>query len=138
MTGFQKPVGRSNHWAMGDWRPKQGHILGSYMRDKCPANCKARHVEMINVIKWWMDSVADLGEGPGGPPPLILGKKRRNDCREKASRASKSRIQNIDGTLIPKADMTKTSLESRVTFAVYEFDGDEADVVNGMASLVKV
>ena len=29
-------------------------------------------------------SVADLGEGPGGPGPLllILGKKRRNDWRE--------------------------------------------------------
>ena len=30
-------------------RGEQGHILGSYMCDKCPANCKAQHVEMINV-----------------------------------------------------------------------------------------
>ena len=28
-------------------------------------------------------AVADLGEGAGGPPPLILGRKRRNDGREK-------------------------------------------------------
>ena len=27
-------------------------------------------------------TVADLGEGPRGPAPLILGKKRRNDRRE--------------------------------------------------------
>ena len=35
-------------------RGAQGHILGSYIRDKCSANCKAQHVEMINVIfdKW--------------------------------------------------------------------------------------
>ena len=29
-----------------------------------------------------MHAVADLGEGPGAPPPLILGKKGRNDLRE--------------------------------------------------------
>ena len=34
-------------WGTGG---EQGHILGSYMCDKCPANCKAQHVEMINVV----------------------------------------------------------------------------------------
>ena len=32
---------------------------------------------------FWHYAVVDLGEGPGGAgPPLILGKKRRNDWRE--------------------------------------------------------
>ena len=41
----------------------------------------------LSVLKWLhtfpdLKSVADLGEGPGGPTPpplLILGNKRRND-----------------------------------------------------------
>ena len=34
--------------------------------------------------------------------------------------------------------MSLPSLSYWVPFAAYEFDGDEVDVVNGMASLVKV
>ena len=44
------------------------------------------------VVFGWMNSVADLGEGPGGPaPPLFWIKKEEMTQGEMADRASKSR-----------------------------------------------
>lgn len=45
------------------------------------------NVSVVNVEKVQVP-MADLGEGPGGQAPLILGKKRRH-CRRKKSQQDK-------------------------------------------------
>ena len=59
------------------------HAVANWLND----NKLTLNVDKTKAMLTGSDSkpVPDLGEGPGGPapPPLIWGKKRRNDRREK-------------------------------------------------------
>jgi len=62
-------------------------------------------------------SVADLGEGRS-PPPLILGKKRRNDRRKKSRRGQvkQNRAPPLAQSLDPPLQIyTKIKMEKQVS-----------------------
>ena len=58
---------------------------------QCMQYCKYAILVTVKRSSCMYISVADLGEGPGGPPPFILGKKEEMTEGKKASRARKSR-----------------------------------------------
>ena len=61
---FRIPVGRSNLW---ETRGEQGHMLGSYMCDMCPAilqgsTCRNDKCEqMINGLVTWIKCSTPVG-----------------------------------------------------------------------------